>query len=147
MKKTQKQAAKDRITDAVINGETPDPVDIETAKRASVGGRPKKNTLITCLDDWHIWEDYIELREQGLSYNDACSVLATKEDRRRRLCGQTAGIDLIKAVITKINNDAKASFFKYSTDDEATTQSKWEKFLKEHKAYCRDYFQSCKNKG
>jgi len=41
MSMTERQKALIRIGTAYVNGETPDPLDVDIAKRSSAGGRPK----------------------------------------------------------------------------------------------------------
>jgi len=79
MKKSKKEQAQIRIAEAVVNGITPDPADIEYRRQTNAGGRPDGKSykqIVRELD--FAWVYYNARKREGMTHEQAFKF--TKED-------------------------------------------------------------------
>ena len=132
MKLSEKQKALIRIGTAYVNGETPNPLDVDIAKRGIKGGRPKGMSYNQFQRKLRIAFSYFHAKSvKKMSPDDAFvdAMKTFKEDEEER--AKARGEDPSKVKINYPGRKSLDDFCSYMRSGETPTDPKWQ-FQLEH---------------
>jgi hypothetical protein len=116
MKLSEKQKALIRIGTAYVNGETPNPLDVDIAKRTTKGGRPKGMS----------YKQFAKMLNMAFSYFHAKSV--------KHMTPDDAFEDAKKVTGVNVGRKSLDAFCSYMRSGETPTDPKWQHYLEHTRA-------------